>query len=111
MAIRSGSYIRITSKGDREPIDPKGTTIVLSAFASCKQEQPIIERSDRSFAVAMSDHGDLGSTIEFVRRSGAKRVITDNSRGRGIELAETLRQILNVDARPSSNRQSLLWGE
>lgn len=109
--IQKGTrYVRFYSKGDRFPVDLKeGTTIVLSAFMN-HTNSPVIEYSNRGYSVALSNHADFIGTLDYVAATGAKRVVTDNTRGHGVELAIALRARLRVDARPSSNLESREWG-
>ena len=47
----------------------------LSAYFT-RPDQPITEYSDRAFGVALSNHADFYGTLEYVRASGAKFVVT-----------------------------------
>lgn len=110
-AIDEGRYIRLHSSGERRPTDSGcATSIVLSAYMS-RMDSPIVEYTDRSFVVALSDHADYEGTLEYVSATGAKRVVTDNSRGgHGVELALALKRELGIEAHPSENRYSREWG-
>ena len=100
-------YIRIYETRDQRPIDTgEATFITLSAYMS-RQDNPITEYSGKSFCVALSGHADYEETLEYVRATGARKVMTDNSHSRGrhgVELALALRQELGVEAQPSENR-------
>lgn len=102
-------YIRFYGKGDRLPIDPPGTTITLSAFMS-RPDDPLLVYSPRSCRVALSNHADFDGTIEYIRASGAKYVVTDNTRGHGVELAFEVRSRLGLAAVPSDVVYSNEWG-
>lgn len=109
-ALKGRKYVRLYSKGDRDPVDLiEGTKIVLSAFMN-KTSDPVIEYSERGYSVALSNHADFNGTLEYVAATKAKIVITDNSRGRGVELAYAIRGRLGIDARPSTNVESREWG-
>jgi putative mRNA 3-end processing factor len=109
--LKGRKYIRFYSKGDREPVDlVEGTTIVLSAFMN-KTTDPVIEYSERGYSVALSNHADFLETLQYVRATGARLVITDNTRGRGVELARAIRARLGIDARPSMLKPSRAWGQ
>src|SRR5262249_1076376 len=57
-AIKDGRYIRFYSTGDGLPVDTAmGTTITLSAYMA-RPDDPVLEYSDRSYRVAMSNHAD-----------------------------------------------------
>ena len=110
-AVASGSFIRLYGHTDQFPVDPHpASTIHLSAFAADPND-PILEYSVRACRVALTDHADFDGTLAYVEATGAKFVVTDNTRpGYAIELAEELRTRLNIQARPSSNVASFEWG-
>jgi putative mRNA 3-end processing factor len=109
-ALNGTRYVRFYSKGDRNPVDATGgCTIVLSAFMN-KTEDPVIEYTERSYSVALSNHADFEGTLAYVAATGAKRVITDNTRGRGVDLALSIQHRLGIEAKPSSNLDSREWG-
>jgi putative mRNA 3-end processing factor len=110
-ALAQGRFVRFYGKGDGVPVDVEGgTTIVLSAYMA-RLDDPVMQFTDRSYSVALSSHADFDGTVEYVRATGAKYVVTDNSRGgHGIELAVALRSLLNVEAVPSSGELTKEWG-
>jgi Cft2 family RNA processing exonuclease len=110
-ALRNGAYIRFYGKGDRMPVDPPpGTTVVLSAFMA-RPDHPLLEYTERSYRVAMSNHADFLGTVEYVRATGARYVITDNTRGgHAIELARELEARLGVTCRASKLTGTARWG-
>ncbi len=110
-AISEGRYIRLFGTGDRRPTDTsKATSITLNAYQS-RLDDPVIEYSEKSFCVALSDHADYEETLEYVRTTGAKKVMTDTTRGgHGVELAQALKRELGVDAQPSTNQYVREWG-
>lgn len=111
IALSRKRYIRLYGKGDGFPVElATGTTIVLSAYMAHEYD-PITKYSDRSFGVALSNHADFLGTLEYVRATGAKYVVTDNTRsGHAIELANAIKSRLGIKARPSSNKVSYEWG-
>ena len=110
-AIKSGRYIRLYSKGDLFPVDIQdGVTVVLSAFASDFQS-PVLEYSERSLSVALTDHADFEGVLEYVRATGASCILTDNTRGgHAVELAQEIRDRLGIAAVPSHFESSREWG-
>ena len=111
LALGEGRYIRLYETRDQRPTDTGGTTLItLSAYMS-RLDDPVLEYSEKSFCVALSDHADYKGTLEYVHNTGAKKVITDNCRGgHGVELALALKQELGIDAQPSTNRHEREWG-
>ena len=71
---------------------------------------PCRQIGDREHLVALSDHSDFDGLIEYVRRSGAKKVITDNYRSNGDALAKEINKRLGVFAvaMPRTNGQTTL---
>jgi putative mRNA 3-end processing factor len=109
-AVAGGQYIQLYSKGDRWPVELcEGAAITLSAFMA-RRDDPVMEYSDRAYRVAFSNHADFDGTLEYVRATGAKYVVTDNTRTHGVELAHAISNRLGVYARPSSNFHSHEWG-
>jgi putative mRNA 3-end processing factor len=59
---------------------------------------PCRQIGDREHLVALSDHSDFDGLIEYVKRSKAKQVITDNFRSNGDALAREINKRLGVSA-------------
>jgi len=110
-AMSEGRYIRIYGRREAPPYEPQDCTVItLSAYMTSPND-PVLQFSEQSYRVAISNHADFEGTLEYVKATGAKQVITDNSRGgHGIELAMALKTRLNVEARPSSQVLSRCWG-
>ncbi|MCY4197241.1 MAG: hypothetical protein OXD33_10050 [Rhodobacteraceae bacterium] len=104
-AQQSGSYVRVYSKGDGFGNVPHaGTSITCSAYM-VNRDDPLLKFSERSYQVALSNHADFKETLEFIVASGAKLVITDNTRTNGLTLANAINERLDgVTAMPSTNR-------
>ena len=111
-ALGDPRHIRIYSTGDQAPSDiASGSRVTLSAYFT-RPDQPITEYSDRAFGVALSNHADFYGTLEYVRTSGAKFVVTDNTRGgKGYDLATEITRRLGIPARPSTGIESKSWGQ
>ena len=109
--LRDSRYVRVFGTGDHVPTDlGRGSRIVLSAYFT-RPDIPVVEYSDRAFAVAMSNHADFEGTLEYVKHTNAKFVVTDNARnGKGYELAAAIKQRLGIEAQPSSSFASNEWG-
>ena len=75
----------------------RNARICLSGWEFSKASKQI---GDREYLVALSDHSDFDGLIEYVRRSRAKKVITDNYRSQGAALAKEIRKRLGVSAFP-----------
>jgi len=106
IAMQEKSFVRLYSKGDNfknEPMD--GTSITCSAYMVAS-DNPLLQFSDRAYRVALSNHADFNETLAYVKATGAKEVVTDNTRNHGCELALAINQRLKgVFASPSSNER------
>lgn len=109
--LEAKTYVRVFGPGDHLPIDPIGcTSINLTAYMS-RFDDPVMQYSETSYSVAISNHADFHGTLEYVAATGAKFVLTDNSRGgHAYELADELRNRLGVVARASDGAASYSWG-
>lgn len=109
--LKTQRYIRLYSTGDQVPAHHvTGTTIVLSAFMS-RHDTPLLEYSERAYRIALSNHADFSGTLEYVEATGARYVVTDNSRGgNGEVLAAEIRTRLGIASSASSGRHSDEWG-
>lgn len=108
-AIRDRGYVRIYSKGDgfgKEQIE--GTSVTISAYMA-DRNHPLTTYSDRSYKVALSNHADFKGTLAYVEATKAKRVVTDNTRNHGWQLALAIKNRLGIDAKPSSNLPAPRW--
>ena len=103
-AIRDRSYIRLYSKGDGYGNElEEGTTIECSAFM-VRTDQPMLQFSSRAYRVALSNHADFEGTLAYVEATGAKTVVTDNTRNHGVDLAVAINaRLAAVCAEPSTN--------
>jgi len=109
-AMADGRYIRFYGKGDDLPVDFDGTSVTLSAYMT-RPDDPLLEYSERSYRIALSNHADFHGTIEYVRATGATYVVADNSRGgHAFELARELSSRLNICAVASTPKTTREWG-
>ena len=86
--IRVDRFIRFFGTGDQRPTDTASVSVVKLSAYFARPDEPVVEYSERSFGVALSNHADFDGTLEYVRSTSAKYVVTDNTRGgKGYELA------------------------
>jgi putative mRNA 3-end processing factor len=73
-------------------------------------QKPCRQISAREHLIALSDHSDFDGLIEYVRRTHAKQVITDNFRSDGDALAKEISRRLGISAvsMPQSSGQTTL---
>jgi putative mRNA 3-end processing factor len=81
----------------REHVGLRNARICVSGWEFTK---PCRQIGNREYLVAFSDHSDFDGLIEYVKRSRAKQVITDNYRSQGAVLAKEIRKRLGVSAVP-----------
>jgi len=107
LAMQEKSFVHLYSKGDgfrNEPMD--GTSITCSAYM-VPSNNPLLQYSDRAYRVSLSNHADFNETLAYIKATGAKKVVTDNTRNHGCELALAINQRLEgVFASPSSNKRA-----
>ena len=105
-AMSQRSYVRLYSKGDgfANEVFGGGTSVTCSAFM-VRGDDPLMAYSERAYSVALSNHADFKETLEYVRATGARIVVTDNTRNYGIDLASAINDRLSgVKAIPSTNQ-------
>lgn len=104
LALKNRSYVRLYSKGDGFGNELReGTTVICSAFM-VDTDYPLLKMSERAYRVALSNHADFEETLAYVGATGAKTIVTDNTRNHGYELAIAINNRLpGVHARPSTN--------
>ena len=103
-AIDSGKYVRFyRTKGDRMPQYgfSEGTTIILRPYVSDTLE-PGHEYTSGDVRFDMSDHANFDGALEYVKATGAKYVITDQTRGSEYapDLATAIKYSLGIEAKP-----------
>ena len=105
------SYVRLYSKGDGwgNTGPDNGTTIVCSAY-TVSPHDPCRTYSNRSYRIGLSNHADFNETMEYIEATGAKVVVTDNTRQHGVKLAKSINERLKgVLAMPSTNADTPNW--
>lgn len=106
--MKTGRFIRFYGRAPADTVT--GTTIALSAYMA-RRDDPVLEYSERSFSVALSNHADFTGALAYIRASGARFVVTDNTRGgHAAELAQEITRQLGMAARPSTVAWSREWG-
>ena len=71
--------------------------VTLSAFM-VPREDPIMDYGNGDFRIALTDHADFAGTLEFIRASAARRVITHPGQGDAYALADAVRSRLGIQA-------------
>ena len=79
----------------RQHVGLRNSRICVSGW---EFHSPCRQIGDREHLVALSDHSDFDGLIEYVKRSRAKQVITDNYRSKGAALAREINKRLGISA-------------
>jgi putative mRNA 3-end processing factor len=87
----------------------KTSRITLSAYMVPKEE-PILDYGNGDYRIALTDHADFPGTLEFVRASGAKKVVTHPGTGNAYALAESIRSRLGINAEVAEELPIRGWG-
>jgi hypothetical protein len=109
-----GRYVLFEGRGDPQPTNREGGYNVRLSAMYTTTDEPLMEFTESSCAIAISNHADFTGTLEYARATGAQRILTDNIRGpHGVELAILLRERLDIDALPANfdSAKSKEWGQ
>ena len=108
---REGTYIGLYYMGEQIPCDRRDVTVINLTAQWVHGEEPFLELSDSSYQIAVSDHADFNETLEYVRATRAKVVLTDSLRSNHAnELASAIRRSLGINAKPAKPIYSRDWG-
>lgn len=117
--IKHEIYVLVTSlrTSTNFPYQPIAETTITLSAAMANPKSPMEERTVNgrtSYSLSMSNHADFNGTVEYIKATGARFVVTDNSGGRGgkaVELANYIRYGLGIESRPSSGQFSIYPGD
>lgn len=108
---REGSYIELHYLGDQMLFGRGDITTITLTASWAHGDYPILEVSDSSCQIAISDHADFNETLQYIRETGAKYVLTDNIHGEHApELAIAITSKLGIKAEPAKPVYSRAWG-
>ena len=109
-AMKERAYVRLYSKGDGFGNEPTGGTSITCSAYMTNIDHPLITYSEQAYSVALSNHADFDGTLAYIEATGAKKVVTDNTRSHGWDLANAINErFAGVEAKPSSNRTGPRW--
>ena len=102
-AVAEGRCVMFFGPGDRLPdLRAAEHRITLSAFATTSSTDPFLALGERHVRVALTDHADFDGTLEYVKESRPRRVVTDGSRSmHAAVLAAELTSRLGIPAAPA----------
>jgi putative mRNA 3-end processing factor len=83
--------------------------IVLSAYVSTI-DHPLVKYSNGDCAISFTDHASFEGTLEYIRATGARRVLADPRSGNAQALATSVRDVLGLEASEIARHESASWG-
>jgi len=110
---KDGPYIELHYLGEQLLFERSNcTTINLTAYW-VQGNEPYNTLSDSTYQIALTDHADFNETLEYVRETKAKVVLTYNTHGKweySSKLASSIRKELGICAKPAKPVLSRSWG-
>jgi len=108
---KEGPYIELYYMGEQVLYNRGDITIINLTASWVHGTNPFLELSDSSYQIAISDHADFNETLEYIRETGAKYVLTDSMHGsHAPELAIAITSKLGIKAKPAKPVYSRAWG-
>ena len=112
-------YVLVTSlrTSTNFPYQPIAETTITLSAAMANPKSPMEEwtiNGRTSYRLSMSNHADFNGTVEYIKATGARYVVADNSGGRGgkaVDLANYIKYSLGIESRPSSGEFSIFTGD
>ena len=108
---KEGPYIELYYIGEQVPYDRQDITTINLTASWVHGENPFLKLSESSYQVAISDHADFNETLEYIKATGARMVLTDSTRGiNAPKLASAITKKLGISAKPAKPIYSRAWG-
>lgn len=108
---KEGHYIELYYIGEQVPYNREDITTINLTASWVHGIDPFVELSQSSYQIAISDHADFNETLEYIKATGAKMVLTDSTRGNKADLlAEAITKRLGINAKPAKPVLSRAWG-
>jgi len=112
---KEGPYVELYYIGEQVPYYREDITTINLTASWVHGENPFVEISESSYQIAISDHADFNETLEYIKATGAKMVLTDSTRdntggNKANLLAESIRKRLGIEAKPAKPVYSRAWG-
>ncbi len=115
MLRKEGPYIELYYIGEQVPYSRDDITTINLTASWVHGKKPYVQLSDSSYQVAITDHADFNETLEYIKATGAKTVLTDGTRdgtggNKAEQLAESITDRLGIKAMPARPEENLAWG-
>ena len=106
--------VRFRGRTDKRAIGgERRTKITLSPFPN-PGDTPVTTWGsswpEKTYTVGLYDHADFNGSLEYVRHTGAKYVLTDSRSDHAYEFANAIRAQLGIEAMHSAQDDSVEWG-
>lgn len=108
---KTGCFIELYYSGEHTLYPGANSTIVNLTANWVNGPYPYLEISDTTYNIAISDHADFNETLEYVKETEAKIVLTDSTRGNDAKgLANAITKRLGIKAYAANPVFSRAWG-
>jgi len=108
---KTGRFIELYYIGEQTLYAGENSTIINLTANWVDGRYPYLEISDTTYNIAISDHADFNETLEYVRQTSAKLVLTDSTRGNdAASLANAITKRLGIKAFAANPTFSRAWG-
>jgi len=108
---KEGPYIELYYIGEQVPYNREDITTINLTASWVHGKDPFLELSQSSYQIAISNHADFNETLEYIKATGAKMVLTDSRRGNKADLlAKAITKRLGINAKPAKPVLSRAWG-
>lgn len=96
-------YVKAIGSGEIMHGGIGNNEVMITLKAVYGRFKGITEIANNSFIAAISDHADFNGTMDYIKATGAKKIITDTKKNwkTAAKLAQIIKTELNIDARPA----------
>jgi len=113
---KEGPYVELYYIGEQVPYYRADITTINLTASWVQGVNPYLELSDSSYQVAITDHADFNETLEYIKATGSKMVLTDGTRDgtggkKAVQLAKAISNRLGINAIPAQPEITRAWGE
>lgn len=111
--LNSNRYVVfLSSVYDIFPVDTSDHTSI-TIKATYGRKQVITNHGNNFYTFALSDHADFEETLEYVKFTKAKTILTDSTRAgidRALKLANEIKRKLGINSSPANPVKNNSWG-
>ena len=108
---KMGRFIELYYIGEQTLYGGANSTVINLTANWVNGSYPYLEISDSTYNIAISDHADFNETLEYVRETEAKIVMTDSTRSNNAaDLANAITKRLGIKAFAAHPTFTKAWG-